>query len=124
MSTATFISLTGQKTYPQLFANADLKVLQRISNELEVSILGLFARDSAQILAHIFQLPNPGQTQKGLDFINQIAALEVKTDPPDVLKLVKMCLVSLLGELVAEMGYQHKTTIVSHSTLRPQHGAD
>lgn len=114
MSMATFISMTRPKTYPQLFANCEHKVLQRIAKELEVPIHGLYFPDSAQILAYVFQLQAPGQTQKALKFIGDMVANNLEEGTVVTSKqLVKMCLVPLLAELVVETGHSHKAANVS-----------
>lgn len=114
MSTATFISMTRPKTYPQLFASCELKVLQRIARELEVPLSGLYFPDSPQILAHVFQMSGPGQTKKALEFIeNMVAGNLTEGASITIQQLVKMCLVPLLAELVVVMGFMDKTDIVS-----------
>ncbi|RDB19974.1 Serine/threonine-protein kinase atr [Hypsizygus marmoreus] len=110
MSTLTFISMTRLATYPKLFGSCELKVLQQIASDLEVSVSALYLQESAQILAHVFQLQGPGQTQRALDFIEKIvngnlaAGSTITTQ-----QLIRSCTVPLLAELVVEMGYKHKT---------------
>ncbi|KAF8076761.1 hypothetical protein FPV67DRAFT_1472577 [Lyophyllum atratum] len=109
MSTATFISMTRHQTYPELFGNCELKVLQRISRELEVPVSGLYLPEAPQILAHVFQLPGPGQTKKALDFIEKIVASNLSEGTTiSIRDLVKSCQVQVLAELVVDMGYAYK----------------
>lgn len=109
MSTATFISMTRHQTYPGLFGNCELKVLQRISRELEVPVSGLYLPEAPQILAHVFRLPGLGQTRKALDFIEKIVASNLSEGTSiSIQELVKSCQVQVLAELVVDMGYEHK----------------
>ncbi|KAG6832347.1 hypothetical protein H0H87_001811 [Tephrocybe sp. NHM501043] len=110
MSPATFISITRQQTYPQLFGNCDLKVLQSIARVLEVPISALCLQEAPHVLAYVFQLPGSGQTQKAIEFIEKIVATDLPGSVTVTIQdLMKSSQVQILAEIVIELGHNRKS---------------
>ncbi|KAG6812100.1 hypothetical protein H0H92_004400 [Tricholoma furcatifolium] len=109
MSTATFVAMTRQHTFPYLFANCDTKVLQGIARLLEVPVSTLYFQEAPQILAHVFQMQGPGQTNKAVEFIEKTMASDlsggIKVTIQDLLKSSQ---VQILAEIIIELGNPHK----------------
>ncbi|KNZ76453.1 Serine/threonine-protein kinase atr [Termitomyces sp. J132] len=110
MSAATFISMTRQQTYPQLFGSCDTKVLQSIARVLEVPVSALYLQEAPQILAHVFQLQGPGQTKKAIEFIERMVATDLPGSVTVTIQdLLKSSQVQTLAEIIIELGHAHKT---------------
>jgi len=104
MSPTDFISVSLPRTLPYLFAHCERKVLETIAKDLSKKLSALFLSFSHEILAYIFQLPGPGQTQKALTFILRVLIDAADNVTIDVQSVVKSCVVPLLAELVIVMG--------------------
>lgn len=113
MSVATFISMTRQQTYPQLFGSCDAKVLQSIARVLEVPVSALYLQESPQILAYVFQLQGPGQTRKAIEFIERMVAADLPGSVTVTIQdLLKSSQVQTLAEIIIELGHAHKAHAV------------
>ncbi|KAG6891314.1 hypothetical protein C0992_009195 [Termitomyces sp. T32_za158] len=109
MSIATFISMTRQQTYPQLFGSCDAKVLQGIARVLEVPVSALYLQEAPQILAHVFQLQGPGQTRKAIEFIERMVAADLPGNITVTIQdLLKSSQVQTLAEIIIDLGHAHK----------------
>ncbi|OBZ70466.1 Serine/threonine-protein kinase atr [Grifola frondosa] len=104
VSPGDFLSVTLNRTLPQLFASCDLKVLEAISAEIGQTPAYLLIDQTHHILAYVFRLPNVGQINKVLAFILNILRSATRDDTIDTATLVRSCLVPLLGELVIVLG--------------------
>lgn len=60
--------------------------------------------NSPVILAHVFLLQGPGQTNKALTFIIKIVTEAADDGTIDIRSVVRSCLVSLLAKLVNVLG--------------------
>lgn len=106
LNPTAFIERTLPFTLPQLYGNCEAKVLQKIAKDLGIQSSALFLESSAIILAHIFRLQGPGQTNKALAFVVKILIDEkgkegIAINPQHI---VLSCIVSLTAELVIGMG--------------------
>src|SRR5882762_90899 len=99
-----FISATLHHTLPSLFANCDIKVLEQVATNISDKVSSLFLNRSHVILAHIFLLKGPGQTDKALSFILQLLRSAADTASIDIQSVIKSCMVPLLANLVVGMG--------------------
>lgn len=104
VSPEDFISVTLNRTLPQLFASCETKVLDEISNETGKTLASLFINHSYAILAHVFCLQGPGQTHKVLLFILNILKEAAGDVAIDMTSVVRSCIVPLLAELVIVLG--------------------
>ncbi|CCL98247.1 uncharacterized protein FIBRA_00241 [Fibroporia radiculosa] len=100
-----FISVTLGDTLPQLFSSCDVRVLDAISKELNEKPYQLFLSFTHQILAHVFRLQGPGQTNKVLSFILKMLKDTAQSDI-DLASVLRTCLVPLLVEIVIVMGHE------------------
>ncbi|KZT05577.1 uncharacterized protein LAESUDRAFT_655532 [Laetiporus sulphureus 93-53] len=103
VSPVDFLSITLHRTMPQLFATRNVKVLDTISRELDESTSQLFMKHSHHILAYVFRLPAPGETNKALSFILDMLRTSAQRDI-DITSVIRSCIVPLLAELVVVMG--------------------
>ncbi|KAG6850185.1 hypothetical protein H0H93_016613, partial [Arthromyces matolae] len=109
MSPATFVSMTAQLTYPQLFGNGDEKALRSIARILDVSVSALYVQEAPLILAYAFQLQGPGQTAKAIEFVEKIVATDLQGDVKVTLQdLLKSCQVQILAEIIINLGQPEK----------------
>lgn len=125
-SCVDFINATLPFTLPTLYGNCDLKVLQKIAQDLDSKPSNLFLSHSHRILAHIFRLQAPGQTNKALAFIIKTLTDDTTNGSIGIQNVVQSCVVPLLAELVVGLGDEGpKADIVSihipfcHSTFIP-----
>jgi serine/threonine-protein kinase ATR len=126
-----FITATLHFTLPPLFANCDSKVLEQVANHASQKVSYLFLNRSHDILAHIFLLKGPGQTNKALSFILQLLRNAADTANIDIQSVIKSCMVPLLARLVVGMGdevpekaelvsdYKPLVSLANHSGVRP-----
>jgi serine/threonine-protein kinase ATR len=101
---AEFITINLRRTLPHLFGNCESKVLETISRDLGKTPSALFLDYSANILAHIFRLQAPGQTNKALAFVAKILSDAAGHGSIDAANVVKSSGLPLLAELVVGMG--------------------
>ncbi|KIJ69878.1 hypothetical protein HYDPIDRAFT_79167 [Hydnomerulius pinastri MD-312] len=116
MYSTSFLSLTLPLTLPHLFADREVKVLDEISSELCKKSSSLFFHHASKVLAHVFRLQGPGQTNQALDFILKVLRAEA-TDGSiiEIRMIVKSCLLPLLAELVVVLG-DHSVDQASSAT--------
>jgi serine/threonine-protein kinase ATR len=106
---ADLISVTLPRTLPQLFATCELRVLREIAKDLGTKLSYLFLNHSHQILAHLFLLQGPGQTNRALSFvIKHLVEDTGHNGKIDTHSIIHSCLVPLLVELVIVMGSEDK----------------
>jgi serine/threonine-protein kinase ATR len=109
MTPVDLISVTLSRTLPQLFAHAQLKVLQEIAKHLDVTLPNLFLRHPHQILANVFLLQGSVQTNNALTFIiNHLVGESGSNKTIGVHNLISSCWVPLLVELVIILGSDDK----------------
>ncbi|KAF9462064.1 hypothetical protein BDZ94DRAFT_1283268 [Collybia nuda] len=120
LNPAAFIERTLPFTLPQLYGNCEAKVLQKIAKDLGVQLSALFLENSAMILAHIFRLQAPGQTNKALAFVVKSIIDETGKEGAAISPqhIVLSCIVSLIAELVIGMGDEANKAAVSVAALR------
>lgn len=104
VATSDFISATLHHTLPSLFASCDIKVLEQVAHSTSTKVSSLFLNNSHDILAYIFLLKGPAQTNKALSFILTLLRKAADNENIDVQSVVKSCLVPLLAQLVIGMG--------------------
>lgn len=104
VATSDFISTTLQHTLPPLFASCEIKVLEQVAHSTSTKVSSLFLNNSHDVLAHIFLLKGPAQTNKALSFILQLLQNAADNESIDLQSVVKSCLVPLLAQLVIGMG--------------------
>jgi serine/threonine-protein kinase ATR len=117
ISPTDFISVTLPRTLPQLFAGCELKVLEAIAKDLATKPSSLFLKHSHEVLAHVFLLQGPGQTNKALTFILKVLTDAAENATIDIQNVVKSCVVPLLAELVIVMGDENAETAEMVSSL-------
>ncbi|EMD40504.1 hypothetical protein CERSUDRAFT_44292 [Gelatoporia subvermispora B] len=105
VSPLDFVSITLNRTLPQVFASCDSRILQAISHETEEKSSSLFLKHAPEILAHAFRLQAPGQTHKVLMFIIGVLQEAAGDSTIDVATVVGSCIVPLLAELVVSLGH-------------------
>ena len=98
------LSTTLPSTLPSVFAECNTRVLERIGKEVSRKPSHLFLSHSHSILAQVFLLPDPIQTNKALNFIVQVLIDAADNKNIDVASIVTSCIVPLLTELVIVMG--------------------
>lgn len=99
-----FVSITLNRTLPQVFASCDPRILQAISRETEEKPASLFLKHAPEILAYAFRQQAPGQTHKVLTFIMSVLQEAAGDANIDVATVVGSCIVPLLAELVVALG--------------------
>lgn len=117
VASSSFISYTLQYTLPNIFAQADHQLLERISVETSEKQSNLFLNYAPDILAHIFLLPTPSQTAKSLALVLQVLQhqAEEHANSIDINSVVKACITKLLCELVFVLGDEARSTMVLQS---------
>lgn len=108
VATSDFISATLHHTLPPLFASCDIKVLEQVAHSTSAKVSSLFLNNSHDILAYIFLLKGPAQTNKALSFILALLRKAAGNESIDVQSVVKSCLVPLLAQLVIGMGDENQ----------------
>lgn len=104
VASSDFISATLHHTLPPLFASCDNKVLEQVAHCTSTKVSSLFLNNSHDILAHIFLLKGPTQTNMALLFILTLLRKAADNESIDMQSVVKSCLVPLLAQLVVGMG--------------------
>ncbi|KDQ64194.1 hypothetical protein JAAARDRAFT_117891 [Jaapia argillacea MUCL 33604] len=102
-----FVTATLPRTLPHLFASGEMKVLEMVAKETNKKLSTLFLNYSHHILAYIFLLEGPGQTDKGLQFV--VKALSDAADNSRLISIssvVTSCILPLLSELVTVLGHE------------------
>ncbi|KAF8638618.1 hypothetical protein AX17_002159 [Amanita inopinata Kibby_2008] len=113
-----FIMSNLARALPQLFADCDTGVLEKIANQLETTLSTLFLKHSHKILAHIFL--QRGQSKKALKFIVKILVADsqdAQRASIDTASVIQSCLVPLLSELVVQLGDENpeNTELAKHA---------
>lgn len=104
ISAADFLAVTLPLTLPSLFAECNRAALDKLSDELGLSISNMFLKESADVLAHAFLLKNNRDTNKVLAFILEILNSAASSADINLSNVVKSCVLPLLGKLVIGMG--------------------
>lgn len=99
-----FISTTLPRTLPQVFANSEARVLEKICQEVQMDSTQLFMKYAHDILAHIFLLPSQLATQQGLNFVKGVMNSGRNANSTPIHRIITSCLVPLLAELVVSLG--------------------
>ncbi|KAF4575250.1 serine/threonine-protein kinase M1 [Pleurotus pulmonarius] len=99
-----FISTTLPRTLPQVFANSEARVLEKICQEVQKDSIKLFMDHAHDILAHIFLLPSQLATQQGLNFVKGVVNSGRNTNSTPIRSIILSYVVPLLAELVASLG--------------------
>ena len=79
-------------------------VYEQVAHSTSTKVSSLFLNNSHDVLAHIFLLKGPAQTNKALSFILQHLQNAADNESIDLQSVVKSCLVPLLAQLVIGMG--------------------
>ncbi|KAJ7849841.1 hypothetical protein B0H14DRAFT_3085988 [Mycena olivaceomarginata] len=111
VSPQDFISTTLPRTLPHLFAACEVRVIEAIGNALNSKPSTLLLNHSADILAHLFLLRGPGQTDKAMTTL-----LDKGIDTQSV---VKSSIVQLIAQLVIVMGDEDPDTANSKNEAIP-----
>lgn len=114
----SFLSITRPHALPHLFAEREVRVLEEAASELGKKLSILFLGDASQILAHVFRLQGPGQTNQALDFIVKIVradADEVNRRSIDIRGIVHSNLLPLLADLMVVLGNENPDDAASVS---------
>ena len=125
VTTPDFISATLHHTLPLLFATCESKVLEQVASNVSIKVSYLFLNRSHHILAHIFLLTGPGQTNRALSFILQLLRNAADTASIDIQSVIKSCMVPLLANLVVGMGDEDPKKaeqVSTHSVYSAQSG--
>ncbi|KAI0938155.1 hypothetical protein AcV7_003428 [Taiwanofungus camphoratus] len=104
ISPADFILVTLEHTLPHIFVSCDAKVLDAISQETGQKIASLFVKRAHEVLAYVFRLQGPGQTNRVLSFMLKFFQEKARTTTIDITNIVRSCLVPLLAEIVLVLG--------------------
>ncbi|TFK55398.1 hypothetical protein OE88DRAFT_1622542 [Heliocybe sulcata] len=107
VSPTDFISVNLHHALPQLFANGNAKVLEKIGSDLGKKPSNLFLNHSHDILAHIF-LEDDFKTKAALDFIVDVLRKAAESATIDIQSVVKSCLIPLLADLIIVMGDENE----------------
>ncbi|KAF7432763.1 serine/threonine-protein kinase M1 [Pleurotus ostreatus] len=99
-----FISTTLPRTLPQVFANSEARVLEKICQEVQMDSTQLFMKYAHDILAHVFLLPSQLATQQGLNFVKGVMNSGRNANSTPIHRIITSCLVPLLAELVVSLG--------------------
>lgn len=108
LSPGDLLSVTLSYTLPRLFGTRNSSALEYLHKELGKSVSTLFLNASADILAHVFLLKNPANTDRALSFILSTLSEAANRAKIGLANVVKSCIVPLLGKLVVSMGDEDK----------------
>ncbi|PBK93781.1 hypothetical protein ARMGADRAFT_1100399 [Armillaria gallica] len=98
------IQLSLRYTLPVIFAKCDQKLLEDIAKHLESKPATLLINDCHRVLAHIYLLDQPDQTNKALTFVTDVLTAAAQADTIDIQSLVKGFVVPVLADLVIVLG--------------------
>ncbi|KAH0840168.1 Nop14-like family-domain-containing protein [Lanmaoa asiatica] len=118
----SLLSITRPHALPHLFAEREVRVLEEIASELGKKLSILFLGDASQILAHVFRLQGPGQTNQALDFVVKIVradADEVNRRSIDIRGIVHSNLLPLLADLMVVLGNENPDDAASVNAHDP-----
>ncbi|KAJ7771049.1 hypothetical protein DFH07DRAFT_734832 [Mycena maculata] len=99
-----FISTTLARTLPHLFAACEVRVIEAIGKALNTKPSTLLLNHSADILAHLFLLRGPGQTNKALSCLLNVLMDSANQKEIDTHSVVKSSIVQLIAQLIIVMG--------------------
>ncbi|KAJ7506601.1 hypothetical protein B0H11DRAFT_1706690 [Mycena galericulata] len=99
-----FISTTLARTLPHIFAACEVRVIEAIGKALNAKPSTLLLNHSADILAHLFLLRGPGQTNQALSCLLNVLMDSANQKGIDTHSVVKSSIVQLLAQLVIVMG--------------------
>ncbi|KAJ6560264.1 hypothetical protein B0H19DRAFT_1146990 [Mycena capillaripes] len=99
-----FISTTLPRTLPHLFAACEVRVIEAIGKALNSKPSTLLLNNSPDILAHLFLLRGPGQTNKALSCLLDVLMDSANQKGIDIHSVVKSSIVQLIAQLVIVMG--------------------
>jgi serine/threonine-protein kinase ATR len=97
------------KALPKVFEARDLRVLEKLSEDMSSSPSKLLVEYSHNILAHVLLLPEES-TASVFDFMLQIIRVGSgsQTDKIDIPSLIRSCVIQLLSELVIVLGEENR----------------
>ncbi|KAJ7156082.1 hypothetical protein C8R43DRAFT_884346 [Mycena crocata] len=99
-----FISTTLARTLPHLFAACEVRVIEAIGKALNAKPSTLLLNHSADILAHLFLLRGPGQTNKAMSCLLDVLMDSANQKGIDTHSVVKSSIVQLIAQLVIVLG--------------------
>ncbi|KAI0322491.1 hypothetical protein OF83DRAFT_1093546 [Amylostereum chailletii] len=99
-----FISVNLPSTLPHLFATSEIRVLERISEKLDITISSLLINHEERILAHVLMLQGEGQTDEAVAFIENVLTSAAPSGKIEIQSFVRSCMVHLLATLVVPLG--------------------
>lgn len=102
----SFLSMTLRQTLPYVYAECDIRVLERIAQSLEEPLSTLFLSNADVVLPHVFLLPAPAKMEKALEFILQTLHPDARTVVP-LDQIIKAHSVDLLTTLVTTLGAEN-----------------
>ncbi|OSX59349.1 hypothetical protein POSPLADRAFT_1048687 [Postia placenta MAD-698-R-SB12] len=103
MPVGKFILGSLSRTLPQVYINCDARALDAISREVNDKTAKLFMNFSHNILAYVFCLTGPGQTNKVLNFILSVLKNSAQ-QKVDLALVIRSCVVPLVAEIVLGLG--------------------
>ncbi|KAJ6515319.1 hypothetical protein C8R45DRAFT_1139488, partial [Mycena sanguinolenta] len=110
VSPEDFVSTTLPRTLPHLFAACEVRVIEAIGKALNSKPSTLLLNHSADILAHLFLLRGPGQTNKAMACLLNVLMDSANRKSIDTLSVVKSSIVQLIAQLVIVMGDEDPNT--------------
>ncbi|KAL0070158.1 hypothetical protein AAF712_002648 [Marasmius tenuissimus] len=104
MGQSDFIAVTLPRTLPVIVASCDQKVLNAVAKEIGNKASAILMKHSHEVLAYVFLLPTPGQTDEALRFVIETLGASTDSDSVNIQSVVKSCIVPLLAEIVTRLG--------------------
>lgn len=117
-----FISTTLPRTLPHLFAACEVRVIETIGTMLNSKPSTLLLNNSPEILAHLFLLRGPGQTNKALSCLLDVLTDSANQKGIDIPSVVKSSIMQLLAQLVIVLGDEDPERANSVSWFNPSRG--
>lgn len=116
VSPEDFISTTLSRTLPHLFAACEVRVIEAIGNTLNSKPSTLLLNHSPDILAHLFLLRGPGQTDKAMTTLLDVLMDSANQKGIDTQSVVRSSIVQLIAQLVIVTGDEDPDTANSVSS--------
>ncbi|KAF7294192.1 hypothetical protein HMN09_01147600 [Mycena chlorophos] len=104
-----FIEVTLGKTMPSVLAQCDVRVIEAIAQILHVKPSVFLLRHKAEILSHLFLLPEKGHTERSLGCLLGVLRDSAGQAEIGLHIVVKSSIVELIAQLVIVLGHEDKS---------------
>ncbi|KAK1226693.1 hypothetical protein PQX77_010337 [Marasmius sp. AFHP31] len=118
MGQSDFVAVTLPRTLPVIVASCDQKVLSAVAKEIGNKPSAILMKHSHEVLAYVYLLPTPGQTDEALRFVIETLGASTDSDSVNTQSVVKSCIVPLLAEIVTRLGNSNAEKVTeAHAAL-------